>query len=207
MRAVDWCAGLGGMTDGMLSAGFETWAVDIEGHEPFPSGARRVLHDIRTADPFLTVPKADWDHCSPPCQRFSLARAGRVADPPTEADLDILKAFLRLRDARLPRFWSVENVRGSLKWFRPLLGEPVLRHGPFYLWGNFPPFLVERSGLRKGIYGSKSPTTARLGKQTRRPAMEASRLPLELTRPLATAVAHGLAPCDGRCNILVGGHA
>ena len=95
MRAADLCAGDGGVTRGMLAAGFDVVGVDVTRRPDYP--APLILKDVRElrADELGPV---DWLHASPPCQRFSLARAGRVKDPPTEADLDILKACLRLRD-------------------------------------------------------------------------------------------------------------
>lgn len=189
MVAIDGFTGAGGMADGMLAAGFEVVGIDTVRRKE--NRAEVMVQDIRQVDPRTIQALAPvWVHLSPPCQRFSLARAGRVADPPTEKDLELLEAGLRLRDAVKPRFWSVENVRGSVKWFRPILGEPRLKHGPFYFWGNFPPFLVGASGLKKGIYGSKSPTTKRLGKQTKpKDPWLSARLPIEITRPMAEAVA------------------
>ena len=190
MRAVDLCAGDGGVTRGMLAAGFDVVGVDVTRRPDYP--APLILKDVRElrGDELGVV---DWLHFSPPCQRFSLARAGRVKDPPTEADLDILKACLRLRDELKPRFWTCENVRGAVPWFRPLLGDPKLRHGAFFLWGDFPAFLVERAGLRKGIYGSKSPRTKESGRQTKPKNPWASSVtPIELARPLAFAIAEAV---------------
>lgn len=190
MIAVDLCCGAGGVTAGMLAAGFDVLGVDVVKRPDYP--APILLRDVRElkAEDFKAWQPVDWLHFSPPCQRFSLARAGRVKDPPTEADLDILKACLRLRDELRPSFWSCENVRGAVPWFSPLMGKPKLRHGAFFLWGDFPAFLMERSGLRKGIYGSKSPVTKAAGKQVKpRNPWESSRTPIELARPLAVAIA------------------
>lgn len=192
--ALDLCCGDGGISRGMDEAGFVVLGVDTVRRPDYKYGLMQ--RDVRTlsAADFESYAPVAWVHASPPCTRFSLARAGRVKDPPTEADLDILKACLRLRDELKPRFWSVENVRGAVPWFRPLLGEPKLRHGAFFLWGNFPPFLVERAGLRKGIYGSKSPVTKAAGKQVKPKNPWASAcVPIELSRPLALAVGGALA--------------
>lgn len=198
MRAVDLCCGDGGVTRGMLAAGFDVTGFDIVCRPDYPAEATFGLHDVRElnaqAVENFAGGEVDWLHFSPPCQRFSLARAGRVKDPPTEADLDILKACLRLRDDLQPRFWTCENVRGAIPWFRPLLGEPVLRHGAFFLWGRFPSFLVEKAGLKKGIHGSKSPITKATGKQVKPKNPWASSVtPLELVRPLASAIAQEVA--------------
>lgn len=187
MNATDWFCGVGGMTRGMQAAGFDVVGVDVIRRPEYPATLH--LQDVldMTGD---EVPRSSWDHFSPPCQRFSLARAGRVADPPTDADLDLLRASIRLRDRRGARFWSFENVRGALPHFFPYLGRPQLRHGPFFIWTNAPPFLVERSGLIKGLHGSKS----RGGQHHRHrdPWLRAA-MPIELVRPMARSIAAELA--------------
>lgn len=186
MIALDAFCGDGGMTDGMLEAGFEVHGIDTVRRPGYRGKLAEV--DIRHAVIGSELGIA-WMHGSPPCTRFSLARCNRGTDPPTDADLDLLRAFIDHRDRAKPRFWSVENVRGAVPWFKPILGEPRFRHGAFYFWGNFPPFLVERAGLKKGIYGSKSPVTARLGKQTKpRDPWASAKVPIEIARPMARAI-------------------
>lgn len=182
LRAVDWCCGDGGMTRGMLSAGFEVWGLDVVRRPRYPPEARHVQHDIRTVTEGV-IPLADWDHFSPPCARFSNVRGSRGVDPPTDADLDLLRACIRLRDSRQARFWSIENVCGAVPWFTPLLGPPKLLHGPYVIWGNFPPFLVARTGLRKGI----NPNHAASHRAWTRAFM-----PMALVGPMARAIADAL---------------
>ena len=181
MRAVDLCCGAGGVTRGMLAAGFEVLGVDVVKRREYP--APLLLRDVRELDA-SDLGTVDWLHASPPCTRFSLARASRVTDPPTDADLEILRACLRLRDQLKPRVWTVENVRGAVRWFRPLLGEPKLRHGPFYVWGNFPPFLMGKAKVTKGLHDN--------ARHVRDPWLR-SVVPVELAAPLALAVAEGCA--------------
>lgn len=193
--AVDLCCGAGGWTDGLMAAGFDVIRVDVVARPEYRG--QLIISDVRDVPRTLRlIREAAGERQvravvrSPPCTRFSLARAGRVADPPTEADLDILQACICIGNELKPDFQVTENVRGAIRWFVPLLGQPTVKHGPYYFWGNVPPFLAEASGLRKGIYGSKSPTTARLGKQTKpKDAWLSARLPIELTRPMAVAMA------------------
>lgn len=171
--AVDLCCGDGGWTDGLRAAGFEVIGVDIV-CRPAYAGDHFIQADVRDVEavvaairriaagrPIAVVVR------SPPCQRFSLARAGRVADPATEADLDILDACEAITVELAPRFRATENVRGAKPLFSRRLGEPAMHHGPYWFWGDIPPFLAERAGLRKGIHGSKSPKTKALGRQTK----------------------------------------
>lgn len=194
MNALDICCGLGGMTEGMLSVGFQVHGIDVEPTLAGRYPARLTLGDIRTMDPASLGP-ADWIHASPPCTRFSTVRANRTTDPPTEADLDILQACLRVIQAIKPRFWSIENVAGAVPWFRPVLGEPILRHGPFRFWGNFPPHLAERSNIKKPgwvrspVHGRWIPARGRNADPRVR-----AKLPIEITRPMAQAVASALQP-------------
>lgn len=188
--ALDLFTGNGGMAKGMEAAGFCVYGVDIVARPGNPALFKQAdVRDIKGDE----LPRMAWIHASPPCTRFSLARCNRGTDPPTDADLDLLRAALRVIRENKPLFWSVENVRGARPFFEKEMGRPAFHHGPFWFWGNFPAFLVERSGLKKGIYGSKSPTTARLGKQTKpKDPWASAELPIELTRPMARAVASAI---------------
>ena len=56
--------------------------------------------------------------------------------------MDLVREALRvIREAR-PEYWVVENVRGAIRFFRPVLGEPAYRDGTWYLWGRFPGWLM-----------------------------------------------------------------
>lgn len=191
MNMLDLCCGSGGVSDGAGDAGWTVYGVDVEYQPAYRHLFRKA--DVRTlSQADFAGCRFDWVHASPPCQRFSLARGNRVKDPPTEADLDILRACLRIRDELQPTFWSVENVRGAVSWFRPILGEPTLRHGAFFLWGNFPPFLCERQGLVKGISGNQSKFYKKHGKSRNPGARITNRTPVELTRPLGYAIAQAV---------------
>lgn len=158
--AIDLFAGLGGWTDGLLSAGWRVIGFDIERHEygeqRYP--AQLVLQDVLTIDGSQFV-DADLIVASPPCQEFSymampwsrakqIARALRGEDEfpdgyrgsRTVAELTALfNACFRIqREAsaaagrHIPMV--VENVKGAQPW----VGRARWNYGSFYLWGDVP---------------------------------------------------------------------
>jgi len=158
--AIDLFAGLGGWTDGLLSAGWRVIGFDIERHEygeqRYP--AQLVLQDVRTIDG-AQLADADLIVASPPCQEFSymampwtrakqIARALRGEDDfpdgyrgsRTVAELTALfdACFRIQREAsaaagrHIPMI--VENVRGAQAW----VGRARWNYGSFYLWGDVP---------------------------------------------------------------------
>lgn len=129
---LDLCAGLGGASQAMRERGWEVVSVDCD--ERFGCD---VTADIRTWR--WDGPQPDLIWLSDPCTEFSResmpwCRTGKAPD------LSILQAGLRVIRAAQPRYWVRENVRGSVPWVRAMLGAPRAIHGPFYLWGSFPPF-------------------------------------------------------------------
>jgi len=74
---------------------------------------------------------------SPPCTEFSTARVPQIENP----DLTLVKRCLDLVEILRPKYWVLENVRGSIKHLLPILGEPrTIIGGKYILWGNFPLF-------------------------------------------------------------------
>lgn len=178
--------GAGGISDGAAAEGWEVIGIDVVRR---PEYRHALIHkDIKEVSAG-EVGSVDWFHASPPCQRFSTARASRVHDPPTVADLGLLQAALQLRDHLKPRFWSIENVAGAVPLFSTILGPPVLSNGAFRFWGNFPPFLMPTSLPHRKGRQEKSKT----GKQSLAwkgkhlsPWLRAY-VPATISRPLAVA--------------------
>lgn len=101
---------------------------------------------------------------SPPCLPFSLgfnapqavlSREGGFED--YQPDMSELHAGLEIVEMLKPRYWVVENVRGAIRHFEPILGKHIASIGQSnFLWGNLPPlpeFEIE-SGHRKTATGS-----------------------------------------------------
>ena len=73
---------------------------------------------------------------SPPCTEFSLARNPKIENP----GIDLLFTSMALKESLKPRYWLIENVKGAIKKFNKIVGLPVYKLDPFYLWGVFPIF-------------------------------------------------------------------
>ena len=58
--------------------------------------------------------------------------------------LELVEATLALVRAVRPRWWVIENVRGSIRWIRTVLGSPFYggANGLPVLWGDPPPGLL-----------------------------------------------------------------
>ncbi len=100
--------------------------------------------------------KIDVIWASPPCREFSdgynspksqAQRDGTIDD--YKPDMSFLEAALQIIQIVKPKYWIIENVRGSIPYFKPLLGSPRQIIGPYYLWGNFPYLDVDKSLLAK----------------------------------------------------------
>lgn len=81
---------------------------------------------------------------SPPCYEFSLAHsapraiAHRAGEPYTP-DVSLIKVFKEHLDRLQPKYWIMENVKGSAEFVNIILGQkPRQIIGPYLLWGNFP---------------------------------------------------------------------
>jgi hypothetical protein len=143
---------MGGWSIGFFRAGFDCTGVDVlDIGYPY----RLILKDVRDWHPSK---RYDVVVASPPCTEFSqlvrlaVARGQRgPADP--EKGLQLVKACIRIIEEIKPKFWILENVAGSEQYITPLLGPPKVVHRPWYLWGDFPCFMLPQSNLPKKTGG------------------------------------------------------
>ena len=98
----------------------------------------------------MTIIKKRFDDiiliwASPPCTDFSdgfhspkstARRAGEKYNP--AAAIEMVKETKRIIDLLQPKYWIIENVRGSIEFLTPILGEPTLIIDSIVLWGRFP---------------------------------------------------------------------
>ena len=146
----DLCSGLGGWSEAFVSPFGSNW--EVEGITVFRFDNSDLVKDVpRTFVEDVTqwldwvddYPAPDLILASPPCVEFSQGysaprpkaqRAGIEFFP----DLTIAKAVRDIIMHVKPRWWAVENVKGSIEDLSPLYGRPRQIIGPFVLWGNFP---------------------------------------------------------------------
>ena len=138
---IDLFSGLGGASEAMAQD--DEWSVlryennPALGYVPFTNICDLTIYEIKCRHDIEII----W--ASPPCQDFSNAydaprpRARRDGIE-FQADLALVKRALEIIEELKPRYWIIENVKGAIKDFEPLLGEPRQIIGPFVLWGRFP---------------------------------------------------------------------
>lgn len=63
--------------------------------------------------------------------------------------MSLLTAALDIIEIVKPKYWIIENVIGSIRYFKEYLGEPRQIIGPYVLWGNFPALDVDTSKLTR----------------------------------------------------------
>jgi len=159
-RMIDLCSGLGGASEAFVQAGWEVLRID---NNPLMSGVPHTkIMDIfefeewieEYHDTIMNSERGSWNHFngpdliwfSPPCLEFSMAyssprsiaqREGKEWDPSTE----ILECGMRIIELLKPKYFVIENVKGAIKYFEPLLGPPNQINQSYVLWGIFPGFV------------------------------------------------------------------
>ena len=172
-RMLDLCCGLGGASQAMKARGWDVLTLDAD-----PRFGADVTADVRVWTYDGPRPLLIW--ASPPCTEFSResmpwCRTGK------QPDMSILEGCLRVIREADPELWCVENVRGAIKYFAPLLGKPRQSHGPFFLWGNFPAFSCRVRPFKEKLSSARR--------------AERAKVPWELSDRLAAA-------CEGAATLL-----
>lgn len=143
---VDLYSGLGGTSEAFVDD--PGWRViRVENNEALSFVPHTRIADASWALNLLADERIEYIHASPPCIDFSQAfeapgpRAKREGVD-FQPDLsEVLKAK-RIIDHLAPKYWTLENVVGAIKWISPILGPPMQILGPFVLWGNIPPLIL-----------------------------------------------------------------
>jgi len=151
MKVLDLFSGLGGASESFLRNG---WQVKRIENNPelglVPKTEIMCIYDFaiwveeRIAEGF-TFDDITLVWASPPCTHFSdgfhspkstSRRAGENYNP-TNA-IEMVKETKRIIDLLQPKYWIIENVKGSIEFLTPILGEPTLIIDSIVLWGRFP---------------------------------------------------------------------
>ena len=100
---------------------------------------------------------------SPPCYEFSMAFEAPRAKSSRGGSLDQYNPCTKLVERCFdiiknlgPMWWILENVIGSIRYLKPILGEPRMILGPYVFWGNFPLFDCEIDLKHKAKAGDRS---------------------------------------------------
>ena len=156
MKMLDLFSGLGGASEAMLVNGWEIKR--IENNPLLSAVPNTTLLDVLDFEQQLESYicqygkpeqiKLVW--ASPPCTEFSTGfnsprseAERRGEDYYPNAGVELVKSAKNIIDMLEPQYWVIENVRGSIKYLKPILGEPSMIAGSFVLWGRFPPFAID----------------------------------------------------------------
>lgn len=184
---LDLFCGRGGWARGFLDAGFRVIGIDND-----PSFAN-VYPGEFVMDDVASMSGSDFRGArvvvaSPPCTRFtSLAALSKHRDP--EEGMKLVRDSVRIIQEVNPRFWAIENVHGAVRRISLDLGPPLIRKHAYYVWGNFPGFIMPSSNrLSKGSEGRWRKQIHKLESGSVIPdSKKAAEIPYSLARSLAEA--------------------
>ncbi len=144
MLMLDIGSGLGGASQAMKEHGWQVITVDIDSlFQP------TVVADMRTWSWRGERPDLVW--CSPPCTEFAkfAMPCWYLRESLPLPNMELVLACKRIIEECKPHYWVIENVRGAVEFFLPILGRPLLVCRPYFLWGHFPPLSINRWGWRR----------------------------------------------------------
>jgi len=152
---LDLCSGFGGQSEAFVRGGYDVLRID---NNPLLSEVPHTfIADIMEHEFFnKSTIRMDYVHAGPTCLEFSNAwysprgkhqRNGDIEPYEPTHGLELVKRCKEIIDIIKPKYWSLENVIGSIKFLTPILGEPRLIVGPYVYWGNFPLFDISKNML------------------------------------------------------------
>lgn len=145
---IDMFSGLGGASEAFIRD--DEWDVVRFDNNPLLEDIRETtitnhMFSIANACP---IHEGDLDliWASPPCLHFSTAfnapkskkARGEKGFENWKQDFSLIENTIDVIKKLKPKFWVIENVRGSIKDLEFLLGPPTQIIGSQVLWGNFP---------------------------------------------------------------------
>jgi len=196
MKVLDLCSGLGGFSEAFIDdLGWEVMRIE---NNPLLSEVpnTEIIDIFQFRDTLADMmergykpDKVDLILFSPPCREFSLgfngpravaAREGRLEE--YSPDMSILECGLDIIKMLNPRFYIIENVKGSIRYFEPYVGEPKCSIGSFWFYGKFPSFNSRVMG--------KIPNKSKMDKGSKHPLRLQYRalIPLPISQAIKQAV-------------------
>jgi hypothetical protein len=191
MKVLDLFSGLGGFSEAFLRAGDEV--VRVENNPLLSEVPNTTLQDVKEMRDRLVrfkeegqpIRKIDVVLASPPCYDFSLAysaprvqasRNGEEWNP----SLELIEITLEIIELIQPRWWVIENVVGSARYFEKLGLVPHQVHDRTLFYGKFPKFSTP------GVMKTKRQKDSWHGDPLR--ANKRALIPLELSMALRNAI-------------------
>jgi len=141
MRVLDLFSGRGGFSKAWKNNGHEVVTLDNNRDGKFQSTHSIDIYDFQPLDHYA-VGHFDVILGGVPCTeyaRWGMRGVNRSLQNKSEEELrpnnNLLKEFIRIRDALQPKFWIVENVQASVSFISHFLGKPF-RIGRRWFWSN-----------------------------------------------------------------------
>lgn len=151
MKVLDLFSGLGGFSEAFLRAGDEV--VRVENNQILSEVPCTSIEDVKEVRDRLLeykqnghpMRKIDLVLASPPCYEFSLGfSAPRAVASRTKEEynpsMDLVEITMEIIQLINPRYFVIENVMGSIRYFEKIGLVPNQIHGSYVFYGNFPKF-------------------------------------------------------------------
>ena len=162
LKVLDLFSGLGGFSEAFVLNNDDV--LRIENNPLLSEVEHTVMMDVRklrdiiaeglsegNLNPYLF--NIDLILASPPCYDFSLAfsapqaiiaRKGKVEFDAYQPDMELFEVTLEIIEMLKPRYWIIENVRGSIRHCEKIGLVPRQKFQAYVLYGNFPKFTPPR---------------------------------------------------------------
>jgi hypothetical protein len=189
-RMLDLFSGLGGASEAFVNAGWDVIRIE---NEPLCADVphthindvQLIPHVINYGLNHFTEDRFDLVWASPPCREFSSAYGSPMSEAkrqnvPYEPNMDLLKVSLEVIRLLDPKWWVIENVQGSIPFFKPYLGLPRQKIGMMYLYGKFPLIHAEVPLGHKANQDVWSSDPLRIQKK--------AKVPIEISRGLLKSI-------------------
>jgi len=198
LKVLDLFSGFGGFSEAFVLNRDEV--LRIENNPLLSEVKHTVLMDVRKLRDIISQDLADGNLnpyllnidlivASPPCYDFSLAfsapqgivaRKGKEAFENYEPDMELFHVTLEIIEMLKPRYYIIENVRGSIRHCEKIGLKPRQKFQAYVLYGNFPMFKPPKMPTKekKDIKGHGHPLRANYR----------ALIPIELSESIRSAI-------------------